>query len=52
MKEYIYDMIDLRSSLDKVWDELTDTLKHKFGGLEVHRGIFNESTDCPHRKVH
>lgn len=34
MKEYIYDMIDLRSSLDKVWDELIDTLKHKFGGLE------------------
>lgn len=34
MKEYIYDMIDLRSSLDKVWDELTDTLKHKFGDLE------------------
>ena len=34
MKEYIYDMIDLRNSLDKVWDELTDTLKHKFGGLE------------------
>lgn len=34
MKEYIYDMIDLRNSLDKVRDELTDTLKHKFGGLE------------------
>lgn len=34
MKDYIYDMIDLRNSLDKVWDELTDTLKHKFGGLE------------------
>ena len=34
MKEYIYDMIDLRNSLDKVWDVLTDTLKHKFGGLE------------------
>lgn len=34
MKEYIYDMIDLRNSLDKVWDELTDTLKHKLGGLE------------------
>ena len=34
MKEYIYDMIDLRNSLDKVWDELTDTLKHKFGSLE------------------
>lgn len=34
MKEYIYDMIDLRNSLDKVWDELTDTLKHKFGDLE------------------
>ena len=27
-------MIDLRNSLDKVWDELTDILKHKFGGLE------------------
>ena len=25
MKEYIYDMIDLRNSLDKVWDELTAT---------------------------
>lgn len=34
MKEYIYSMIDLRRSLDKVWDELTDTLKHKFGDLE------------------
>ena len=34
MKDYIYDMIDLRNSLDKVWDELTDTLKHEFGGLE------------------
>jgi|GEM_PF-1749301 len=34
MKDYIYDMIDLRNSLDKVWDELTDTLKHKFGDLE------------------
>lgn len=34
MKDYIYDMIDLRNSLDKVWDELTDTLKHKFGALE------------------
>lgn len=34
MKEYIYDMIELRNSIDKVWDELTDTLKHKFGDLE------------------
>lgn len=24
MKDYIYDMIYLRNSLDKVWDELTE----------------------------
>uniref|UniRef100_UPI003FEF1844 crAss001_48 related protein n=1 Tax=Megasphaera elsdenii TaxID=907 RepID=UPI003FEF1844 len=34
MKDYIEGMRALRDSLDKVWDELTDTLKHKFGGLE------------------
>lgn len=27
MKEYIYDMIDLRNSLDKEWDKLTDIVK-------------------------
>lgn len=34
MKDYIEGMRALRDSLDKVWDELTDTLKHKFGSLE------------------
>lgn len=27
MKDYIYDMIDLRNSLDKEWDKLTDIVK-------------------------
>lgn len=27
MKEYIYDMIDLRNALDKEWDTLTDIVK-------------------------
>ena len=34
MKDYIEGMRALRDSLDKVWDDLTDTLKHKFGSLE------------------
>lgn len=34
MKEYIYDMIDLRNSLDKEWDKLTDIIKKKFGSID------------------
>ena len=34
MKEYIYDMIDLRNSLDKEWDTLTDIVKKKFGSID------------------
>lgn len=34
MKEYIYDMIDLRSSLDREWDTLTDIVKKKFGSID------------------
>lgn len=34
MKEYIYDMIDLRNSLDKEWDKLTDILKKEFGSID------------------
>ena len=34
MKEYIYDMIDLRNSLDKEWDKLTDIVKKKFGSID------------------
>lgn len=34
MKEYIYDMIDLRNSLDKEWDSLTDIVKKKFGSID------------------
>lgn len=34
MKEYIYDMIDLRNSLDKEWDKLTDIVKKEFGSID------------------
>ena len=34
MKESIYDMIDLRNSLDKEWDKLTDIVKKKFGSID------------------
>lgn len=34
MKDYIYNMIDLRNSLDKEWDKLTDILKKEFGSIE------------------
>lgn len=34
MKEYIYNMIDLRNSLDKEWDKLTDIVKKKFGSID------------------
>lgn len=34
MKEYIYDMIDLRNSLDKEWGKLTDIVKKKFGSID------------------
>lgn len=34
MKEYIYNMIDTRNALDKIWDELTDIVKKKFGSID------------------
>lgn len=34
MKDYIYDMIDLRNSLDKEWDKLTDIVKKDFGSID------------------
>lgn len=34
MKDYIYDMIDLRNSLDKEWDKLTDIVKNEFGSID------------------
>ena len=34
MKDYIYDMIDLRNSLDKEWDKLMDIAKKKFGSID------------------
>lgn len=34
MKDYIYDMIDLRNSLDKEWDKLTDIVKKEFGSID------------------
>ena len=34
MKDYIYDMVDLRNSLDKEWDKLTDIVKKKFGSID------------------
>lgn len=34
MKDYIYEMIDLRNSLDKEWDKLTDIVKKKFGSID------------------
>lgn len=34
MKEYIYDMIDLRNSLDKEWDALMDIVKKNFGSID------------------
>lgn len=34
MKEYVYDMIDLRNYLDKEWDSLTDIVKKKFGSID------------------
>ena len=34
MKEYIYDMIDLRNSLDKEWDKLMYIAKKKFGSID------------------
>lgn len=34
MKDYIYNMIDLRNSLDKEWDKLTDILKKEFGSID------------------
>lgn len=34
MKDYIYDMIDLRNSLDKEWDKLMDIVKKEFGSID------------------
>lgn len=34
MKDYIYDMTDLRNSLDKEWDKLTDIVKKEFGSID------------------
>lgn len=34
MKDYIYDMIDLRNSLDKERDKLTDIVKKEFGSID------------------
>lgn len=34
MKDYIHDMIDLRNSLDKEWDKLTDIVKKEFGSID------------------
>jgi hypothetical protein len=34
MKDYIYEMIDLRNSLDKEWDKLTDIVKKEFGSID------------------
>lgn len=33
MKDYIYDMIDLRNSLDKEWDKLMDIAKRNLAVL-------------------
>lgn len=34
MKDYIYDMIDLRNSLYKEWDKLMYIAKKKFGSID------------------
>lgn len=34
MKDYIYEMIDLRNFLDREWDTLTDIVKNKFGSID------------------
>lgn len=34
MKDYIYEMIDLRNFLDKEWDKLMDIAKKKFGSID------------------
>ena len=34
MKDYMYEMIDLRNSLDKEWDKLTDIVKKEFGSID------------------
>lgn len=34
MKDYIYEMIDLRNLLDREWDTLTDIVKKKFGSID------------------
>ena len=34
MKDYMYEMIDLRNSLDKEWDKLTDIVKNEFGSID------------------
>lgn len=34
MKDYIYDMIDLRNYLDKEWDKLMYIAKKEFGSID------------------
>lgn len=34
MKDYIYDMIDLRNSLGKEWDKLMAIAKKEFGSID------------------
>lgn len=34
MKDYIYEMIDLRNFLDREWDTLTNIVKKKFGSID------------------
>lgn len=34
MKDYIYEMIDLRNLLEREWDTLTDIVKKKFGSID------------------
>lgn len=34
MKDYIYEMIDLRNFLEREWDTLTDIVKKKFGSID------------------
>lgn len=34
MKDYIYEMIDLRNFLDRERDTLTDIVKKKFGSID------------------
>jgi len=44
MKGYIYRMIDLRNSLDKEWDKLTDIVKKEFVSID-------DNGNCVGKKV-